>query len=171
MPYGTVNLVSGIPSGETAVTCTAGIGTFIVEFGSLTQLTGDPVFMNVAERALQALWQARSPLGLVSARYISLAIMFLTDFPALITIHCNCLWNHHFCTSVIDFSFLLVWSYIFSLTVLIFVYFSASSYVFLSFQFCLVIKIYTFLSLVMPWLHMKIKLFRNFLAFVDICLK
>jgi len=65
MPYGTVNLVSGIPSGETTVTCTAGVGTFVVEFGSLTQLTGDPVFMNVAVRALEALWQARSPISLV----------------------------------------------------------------------------------------------------------
>ena len=70
MPYGTVNLVSGIPAGETTVTCTAGVGTFIIEFGSLTQLTGDPVFMNVAVRALEALWQTRSPLGLVSASFI-----------------------------------------------------------------------------------------------------
>jgi len=66
MPYGTVNLLSGIPSGETTVTCTAGVGTFIVEFGSLTQLTGDPVFMDVAIKALKTLWQSRSPLGLVS---------------------------------------------------------------------------------------------------------
>jgi len=66
MPYGTVNLVSGIPACETTVTCTAGVGTFILEFGSLTQLTGDPVFMNVAVQALKALWQTRSPLGLVS---------------------------------------------------------------------------------------------------------
>jgi len=69
MPYGTVNLVSGIPSGETTVTCTAGVGTFIVEFGSLSQFTGDPVFMNVAVRALEALWQTRSQLGLVGVRY------------------------------------------------------------------------------------------------------
>ena len=66
MPYGTVNLVSGIPSGETTVTCTAGVGTFIVEFGSLSELTGDPVFKNVAVRALEALRQSRSSLGLVS---------------------------------------------------------------------------------------------------------
>ena len=36
-----------------------------MEFGALTQLTGDPVFMDVASRALEALWQTRSPLGLV----------------------------------------------------------------------------------------------------------
>ncbi len=28
-------------SGETPVTCTAGVGTFIVEFGALSRLTGD----------------------------------------------------------------------------------------------------------------------------------
>ena len=71
MPYGTVNLVSGIPSGETTVTCTAGVGTFIVEFGSLTQLTSDPVFMNVAVQALEALWQTRSPIGLVGTIFVA----------------------------------------------------------------------------------------------------
>ena len=47
MPYGTVNLKDGVPSGETPVTCTAGIGTFIVEFGTLSRLTGDPVYEEV----------------------------------------------------------------------------------------------------------------------------
>ena len=40
MPYGTVNLRHGVPEGETPITCTAGVGTFIVEFGSLSRLTG-----------------------------------------------------------------------------------------------------------------------------------
>ena len=40
MPYGTVNLLSGVPKGETPVTCTAGVGTYILEFGALTKLTG-----------------------------------------------------------------------------------------------------------------------------------
>lgn len=47
MPYGTVNLRHGIPKGETAVTCTAGIGTFILEFGTLSRLTGDPLYEEV----------------------------------------------------------------------------------------------------------------------------
>ncbi|XP_035212115.1 ER degradation-enhancing alpha-mannosidase-like protein 2 [Stegodyphus dumicola] len=65
MPYGTVNLLYGVPPGETPITCTAGVSTFIIEFGTLSQLTGDPVFENVAVNALNALWQRRSPLGLV----------------------------------------------------------------------------------------------------------
>lgn len=67
MPYGTINLKYGVPKGETTVTCTAGVGTFIVEFGTLSRLTGDPVFEKVAMRALRALWERRSELGLVRA--------------------------------------------------------------------------------------------------------
>ena len=47
MPYGTCNLRHGVPPSETAVTCTAGVGTFIVEFGTLSRLTGDPLFEEV----------------------------------------------------------------------------------------------------------------------------
>lgn len=66
MPYGTVNLLHGVNPGETPVTCTAGIGTFIVEFATLSHLTGDPVFEDVARKALKALWKNRSDIGLVS---------------------------------------------------------------------------------------------------------
>lgn len=64
MPYGTVNLRYGVPQGETPVTCTAGIGTFIVEFGSLSRLVGDSIYEETALRALRSLWHHRSRLGL-----------------------------------------------------------------------------------------------------------
>lgn len=64
MPYGTVNLRHGVPPGETTVTCTAGIGTFIVEFGALSRLTGDPLYEEVAMTALYSLYSYRSHLGL-----------------------------------------------------------------------------------------------------------
>ncbi|XP_055709600.1 ER degradation-enhancing alpha-mannosidase-like protein 2 [Phlebotomus papatasi] len=64
MPYGTVNLKHGIPPGETSVTCTAGVGTFIVEFGALSRLTGDPIYEEVALNALYALQTFKSPIGL-----------------------------------------------------------------------------------------------------------
>ena len=67
MPYGTVNFLRGVPPGETPITCTAGVGTFIVEFGALSRLTGDPVFEDTAMRALKGLWKVRSPVGLVSS--------------------------------------------------------------------------------------------------------
>ncbi|CAN9515603.1 unnamed protein product [Ophioblennius macclurei] len=65
MPYGTVNLLHGVSPSETPVTCTAGVGTFILEFATLSRLTGDPVFEEVARRALRALWKTRSDIGLV----------------------------------------------------------------------------------------------------------
>ena len=65
MPYGTVNLINGVPKGEVTITCTAGVGTFLLEFGSLSRLTGDPIFEEKAMKALKALYDARSPIGLV----------------------------------------------------------------------------------------------------------
>ncbi|CAI9725282.1 degradation-enhancing alpha-mannosidase 2 [Octopus vulgaris] len=64
MPYGTINLRHGVPAGETTVTCTAGVGTFIVEFGTLSRLTGDPIFENAAMRAMKSLWNFRSDIDL-----------------------------------------------------------------------------------------------------------
>jgi len=60
MPYGTVNLANGVPHGETTITCTAGVGTFLVEFGSLSDLTGDPKYMEAANKAMDALWKYKS---------------------------------------------------------------------------------------------------------------
>jgi len=65
MPYGTVNLRHGVPEGETPVTCTAGVGTYIVEFGALSRLTGNPVYEETAMRAMKALWHHRSSIGLL----------------------------------------------------------------------------------------------------------
>lgn len=65
MPYGTVNLRHGVPKGETPVTCTAGVGTVIIEFGTLSRLTGNPVYEEAAMRAMNALWFYKSNIGLV----------------------------------------------------------------------------------------------------------
>ena len=64
MPFGTVNLQNGVPKGETPVTCTAGVGTYIVEFATLSRLTGDPIYEEVALRAMNSLWNYRSGVGL-----------------------------------------------------------------------------------------------------------
>jgi mannosidase alpha-like ER degradation enhancer 2 len=65
IPYGTVNLARGVPPGEIDVTCTAGGGTFLLEFGVLSRLTGDARFELVARRAVLALLALRSARGLV----------------------------------------------------------------------------------------------------------
>jgi hypothetical protein len=68
IPYGTINLVWGVPSGETNITCTAGGGTFLIEFGTLSRLTGDPLYERVALRALQSIWSKRSSIDLVKEK-------------------------------------------------------------------------------------------------------
>jgi mannosidase alpha-like ER degradation enhancer 2 len=65
MPYGTVNLMHGVPRDETPVTCTAGVGTFLVEFATLSRLTGDPIFEETALRAMNSLHVSRSKLNLL----------------------------------------------------------------------------------------------------------
>lgn len=64
MPYGTVNLKYGVPENETSITCAAGVGTFIVEFGALSRLTGDPIYEDVALNAIHSLHRHKSHLGL-----------------------------------------------------------------------------------------------------------
>ncbi|KYR00514.1 glycoside hydrolase family 47 protein [Tieghemostelium lacteum] len=65
IPYGTVNLLKGVPKGETTITCTAAGGTFSLEFGILSKLTGRMEFENAARRAVRAIWKFRSELDLV----------------------------------------------------------------------------------------------------------
>lgn len=40
IPYGTVNLRSGVPKGETELASTAGAGSLVIEFEVLSCLTG-----------------------------------------------------------------------------------------------------------------------------------
>lgn len=62
MPYRYVNLKTGATSGP--VSNPAEIGTYILEYGTLSQHTGNPVYYNVAMKAMTALYALRSPLDL-----------------------------------------------------------------------------------------------------------
>jgi mannosidase alpha-like ER degradation enhancer 2 len=64
MPYGTVNLLYGVPKGETPETCVAGVGTFLLEFATLSRLTGDQQYENIAMKAIDSLWEHKSELNL-----------------------------------------------------------------------------------------------------------
>lgn len=63
MPYTYINLKTGKTSGE--VTNPAEIGTLIIEFGTLSKLTKNPVYFNKAKKALTELYKRRSKIGLV----------------------------------------------------------------------------------------------------------
>ena len=60
IPYGTINLLHGIPHGETTVASLAGGGTLSLEMELLSRLTGDESFGKAAKLASRALWLRRS---------------------------------------------------------------------------------------------------------------
>lgn len=61
MPYAWVNLRHGVRPGETTETNVAAVGSFTLEFGVLSRLTGDARFETAAKRAVRALWSMRDP--------------------------------------------------------------------------------------------------------------
>ena len=63
LPYVYVNLRTG--QTRNPVTNPAETGTLLLEFGTLSKLTGRPVFYDKAKRALVATFNRRSPLGLI----------------------------------------------------------------------------------------------------------
>jgi mannosidase alpha-like ER degradation enhancer 2 len=65
MPYMYVNLKTGKTRG--AVSNPAEVGTLLIEFGTLSKLTGKPVFYDKAKRALTELFSRRSKIGLVGS--------------------------------------------------------------------------------------------------------
>ncbi|MFI9201052.1 glycoside hydrolase family 47 protein [Streptomyces sp. NPDC053048] len=66
MPFRYVNLRTGRVSGS--ILPVAEIGTSILEFGVLSELTGDPRYQRAAKRALRALVRRRSALDLLATR-------------------------------------------------------------------------------------------------------
>lgn len=50
----------GIPEKLFKTTCTAGVGTLLLEFGTLSRLLGDPTYEITAKNALEGIWKFRS---------------------------------------------------------------------------------------------------------------
>ncbi|GAA5853829.1 hypothetical protein JCM9279_001680 [Rhodotorula babjevae] len=72
IPFARVHLQTGVRSGtkggkalETGETCAAGAGSLLLEFITLSRLTGDSAFEIAARRAFFAVWNRRSDIGLV----------------------------------------------------------------------------------------------------------
>lgn len=65
LPYTHVNLRTGKTRGK--VSNPAETGTLLLEFGTLSKLTGDPVYYDKAKRALVATYERRSKIGLVGS--------------------------------------------------------------------------------------------------------
>jgi len=88
IPYPRVNLRHGIPfyvnspfnkgssdaqcdarqkSPEITETCSAGAGSLVLEFTTLSRLTGDPRFEDLAKRAFWSIWHRRSSIDLIGS--------------------------------------------------------------------------------------------------------
>ena len=89
LPYPRVNLRHGVPfylnsplnqdaengqcpttqsaPGELTETCSAGAGSLVLEFATLSRLTGDQRFEQVAKRAFWSVWERKSAIGLVGS--------------------------------------------------------------------------------------------------------
>lgn len=63
LPYRFVNLKTG--KTRDPITGPAEAGTLLIEFGTLSKLTGKPVYFEKAKRALTEVYKRRSPIGLV----------------------------------------------------------------------------------------------------------
>lgn len=63
LPYVDVNLKTGAVRGTN--TNPGEVGTLLVEFGTLSMLTGNPKYYNTAKHALLQIYLRRSPIGLV----------------------------------------------------------------------------------------------------------
>jgi mannosidase alpha-like ER degradation enhancer 2 len=63
MPYGRVHLQTG--NKEWRVSNPAEIGTLMLELGTLSRLTGDPTYYDTAKRAVTAVFEKRSAIGLI----------------------------------------------------------------------------------------------------------
>lgn len=65
LPFARINLRHGVMANETTETCVAGAGSLIIEFATLSRLTGDDRFERAAFKAFFALWNRRSDINLV----------------------------------------------------------------------------------------------------------
>jgi mannosidase alpha-like ER degradation enhancer 2 len=72
IPYGTINLLHGIPHGETTVASLAGGGTLSLEMELLSRLTQDASFGKAAKLATRALWMRKSPKTHLLGKHIEI---------------------------------------------------------------------------------------------------
>ena len=67
IPIHRINLEKGRIKDEQTTTCTAAGGSFLLEMGLLSRLTGNATYEKAAYTALRSLWEKRSKLNLVGS--------------------------------------------------------------------------------------------------------
>ncbi|GKY99551.1 hypothetical protein MPSEU_000909400 [Mayamaea pseudoterrestris] len=72
IPYGTVNLLYGVPQGETTIASLAGGGTLTLEMELLSRYSGNDRFGKAAKRATRALFMRRHPSTQLYGKHIDI---------------------------------------------------------------------------------------------------
>ncbi|KAL9134181.1 MAG: hypothetical protein Q9175_004635 [Cornicularia normoerica] len=102
IPYPRVNLRHGVPfyvnsplnqnaesgqcqssKAELTETCSAGAGSLVLELATLSRLTGDPRYEQVAKRAFWSVWERKSSIGLVGAGVDAESGLWLSGFTGI----------------------------------------------------------------------------------------
>ena len=105
IPYPRVNLRHGVPfysnsplnqnaesgqcqaaqnsKSELTETCSAGAGSLVLEFATLSRLTGDPRYEELAKRAFWSVWERKSSIGLVGAGIDAETGLWVTGFTGI----------------------------------------------------------------------------------------
>jgi hypothetical protein len=95
------------PTTENTETCSAGAGTLLLEFITLSRLTGDSRFEELAKRAFWAIWERRSSTGLIgsgidaetgqwTSSYTGVSLMEAREKYAQLTPLSDRCWNRQF---------------------------------------------------------------------------
>ncbi|KAK7207341.1 glycoside hydrolase, partial [Myxozyma melibiosi] len=78
IPLPRANLRRGIDQENITETCTAGAGSLVLEFATLSRLTGDDKYEAVARRAFFAIWERRTALDIVGTAIDSVSGLWLS---------------------------------------------------------------------------------------------
>lgn len=81
--------VQGVLPKDTRFTCTACAGTLLLEFGTLSRLTGDPIYEQKASHAVKQVFGASLPsLAWLSYDYIDNMITWCRSMQLLLSTTC-----------------------------------------------------------------------------------
>ncbi|KAJ3441021.1 er degradation-enhancing alpha-mannosidase-like protein [Anaeramoeba flamelloides] len=66
IPFGSINLLSGVDADESKRTSLASAGTHTLEWGMLSKLTSNPIYYHKARQAIDSLWKRKTKDGLLA---------------------------------------------------------------------------------------------------------
>ncbi|KAK9455786.1 glycoside hydrolase, partial [Dipodascopsis uninucleata] len=83
IPMARVNLQRGYPLDNITETCSAGAGSLILEFATLSRLTGDDKYESAARKAFFAIWDRRSALNLIGTTIDSITGLWTSAYSGI----------------------------------------------------------------------------------------